>query len=171
MTPINVKLTRAEKRGRKIILVIESDLYSDETFAITPFYDEGDIKNQLQAIHFNLEIMEKSGNIDAKVSFGNCLSHSTKGHSQLHRPLSSFYLTKKECALDWFNNEKEEYFTDEKIKQILKLWESEPDFYNQLLEIYNKRKKEFKIEALNKAKEEYKKALDDLDKLLAETSF
>lgn len=168
MKPINVKVTRAEKRGRKIILVIESDLYSDETFAENPFYDAGDEKNQLETIYFNLELSEKSGNVDANVSFGNCLSHFTKGYSQLHKPLTSFYLTKKECALDWFLNEKEEWYTEERIKQILKLWENEPDFYNELLEISNNRKKQFKLEALDKAKKEYKEALDNLDKLLSD---
>lgn len=171
MNPINVKITRAEKRNRKIILVIESDLYSDEVFAVTPFYDEGENKNQLQAIHFNLELTEKSGKVDAKVFFDNPLSHFTKGHSQLHKPLSTFYLTKKECALDWFINEKEEWYTEERITQILKMWESDKDFYNELLEISIKRKKQFKVEALNKAKEKYNKALENLDKCLADASF
>ena len=34
MKPIEVKMLRAEKRNRKIILTFESDLYSNETFAV-----------------------------------------------------------------------------------------------------------------------------------------
>jgi len=171
MKPIQVKVTRAEKRNRKIFLTIESDLYSDEVFAVTPFYDEGDKKNQLQALHLNLELTEQSGKVDAKVFFSNCLSHFTKGHTQLHKPITTFYLTKKECALDWFINEKKEWYTDGLITKILKLWESDKEFYNELLEISIKRKKQFKIDALNKAKENYKNALDNLDKCLADASF
>jgi hypothetical protein len=171
MKPIQVKVTRAEKRNRKIILTIESDLYSDEVFAVTPFYNEGDKKNQLQALHLNLELTEQSGKIEAKVFFSNCLSHFTKGHTQLHKPITTFYLTQKECALDWFMNEKQEWYTDERIAQILKLWESDKEFHSELLDISVKRKKQFKIDALNEAKQNYKTALENLDKCLADASF
>jgi len=168
MKPIQVKVTRSEKRNRKIIIVFESDLFSDEVFAVTPFYNEGDAKNQLQKIHFNLEVTEQSGIVDAKVSFGNCLNHFTKGHSQLHSPLTTFFLTQKECALNWFLTEKQEWFKEERINQILKLWEHDKEFCQKLLDISEKRNKQFKIDALNKAKQEYKVALDNLDKCLSE---
>ncbi len=171
MKPIKVKVIRAEKRNRKIILVIESDLYSDEVFAVTPFYNEGDKKNQLQSLHLNLELTEQSGNVKAKVFFSNCLSHYTKGHTQLHKPITTFYLTQKECALDWFMNEKQECYTDERIVQILKLWESDTEFHSELLRISLNRKKQFKIDELNEAKENYKSALEILDKCLKDASF
>lgn len=166
MKQIQVKVTRAEKRGRKIILIIESDLYSNETFAVTPFYNEGDEKNQLREVYFGLEVKESGGEIDAKVSFGNCLSHFTKGHSQLHKPISKFYLTQKECALDWFLNEKQEHFTDHLINKALKLWESDKQFHDDLLNISLQRKKQFKIDALNDSKIAYQAALENLDKCL-----
>jgi hypothetical protein len=168
LNPIGVRLTRAERRGRKIILVIESDLYSDETFATTPFYDEGDEKNQLQSIVFNLSVTEKSGKVEAHVDFGDCLYMCTKGHSQLHEPLKNHFLTKKECALDWFMNEKEKYYTDESINKILKRWETDKEFHDCLLNISLKRKKQFKLDALKRAKENYQIALKKLDDCLAE---
>jgi hypothetical protein len=171
MKPIQVKVTRSEKRNRKIIIVFESDLFSDEVFAVTPFYNEGDAKNQLQSIHFNLEVTEQSGKVDAKVSYGNCLSHFTKGYTQLHYPITSFYLTQKECALNWFLSEKQQWYKQEKIDQILKLWESDKDFHKELFDISEKRKNQFKVDALNKAKEEYKVALENLDKCLSECNF
>lgn len=170
MNPISVEVKRAEKRNRKIIIVIESDLYSDETFAVNPFYDEGDDKNQLQSVRFNISVTEKSGKIDAKVSFGNCLSHFTKGHSQIHKPLSSHFLSRRDCALDYIISEKEEYFTDEKIVKIINQWESDPDFQNKLLNAAEKRKAQFRMDRLNKAKASYAKALEELDACLTEFS-
>ncbi len=73
------------------------------------------------------------------------MSHYTKGHTQLHKPITTFYLTQKECALDWFMNEKQEWYTDERIVQILKLWESDTEFHSELLRISLNRKKQFKI--------------------------
>lgn len=171
MKTIQVKVTRAEKRNRKIILTIESDLYSNETFAVTPFYNEGDEKNQLQSVHFNLEVNEQDGKVEAKVFFSNPLSHFTKGHTQLHKPITTFYLTQKECALDWFLNEKQEWFTEDRITQILKLWESDTEFYNELANIAVKRKKQFKIDALNEARLNYENALKNLDKCLLDITF
>lgn len=170
MKPVQVKLTRAEKRGRKIILVIESDLYSDEVFAVTPFYNEGDAKNQLQDVHFELKVTETSGKIKASVEFGNCLSHFTKGHTQLHYPVSKFFIDQKDCARDYFLKEKPEQFTDDRINQILKLWKEEPEFQAELSLIATVRKKQFKIDALNEAKEKYQKALSKLETALAELS-
>ena len=170
MKPIQVKLTRVEKRGRKIILVIESDLYSDEVFAVTPFYNEGDKKNQLQDVHFELKVTETSGNIKASVEFGNFLSHFTKGHTQLHEPVNTFFIEQKDCARNYFLKEKPEHFTDERINQILKLWKEEPEFRSELSLIAIERKKQFKIDTLNKAKENYQKALSNLENALSELS-
>jgi len=168
MKHIEVKITRLQKRNRKIIIVIESDLYSNEVFAVTPFYDEGDKKNQLQSINFDLKVNEEGGKLDATVNFSSYLPHFTKGHTQLSKPLTMFYLTKKECAKDWFLNEKREYFTESRISQILKLWDEDKDFQNELLDISIKRKKQFKSDDLNEAKKNYQIALDNLNKCLDE---
>jgi len=89
----------------------------------------------------------------------------------LHKPITTFYLTKKECALDWFLNEKQEWYTKERIEQILKIWESDKEFYKELFDISEKRKKQFKIGALNEAKKNYQTALENLDKCLEDASF
>lgn len=163
MKPIDVKVTRVQKRDRKIIIVIESDLYSDEVFAVTPFYDEGDAKNQLQSIQFHLDVTEQAGQVKANVSFGNCLSHFTKGHSQLHSPLNRFFLDKKDCARNWFLTEKQEFFTDERIKRILDLWETDKPFQVELSNIAKSRKLKFKNDRLVKAKLEHQKAMDEVE--------
>jgi type I restriction-modification system DNA methylase subunit len=168
MKPIDVKITRAEKRGRRIIVVFESDLYSDEVFAVTPFYDEGDAKNQLQCIRFDLNITEQSGQVKAQVGFANSLSHFTKGHSQLHYPINTFFLDKKDCARNWFLTEKQEYFTDERIDQILKLWEADPKFHEELIDITRRRRHSFRVDRLNTAKLRHQKALLELEEAMSE---
>lgn len=168
MKPISVKILKAEKKGRKIILEIESDLYSNEVFAVTPFYDEGDAKNQLQAVHINIQITEENGELKTGINYGNMLSHFTKGHTQLHYPLDTFYLNKKDCALHYFNTEKQEQFTDERIIKILKLWEEDKSFHSKLVEIVEKRKKQFQIDKFNEAKKAHQLALENLNKCFDE---
>lgn len=131
MSQVNVKITRAEKRGRKIIIVFEPVLFSKEVFAVTPFYDEGDANNQLQHANFILNVMEKDGEIiKADVSYHGY--HSTTGYSQLHYPLTHFFTDKKECAINWARTELEEYFTSDRIKQVLGMWDSDPVFKKEL---------------------------------------
>lgn len=166
LKPISVKLTRAEKRGNKIILVIESDLYSSEVFAVTPFYDEGDKKNQLQAVHFDVKVTEQDGKVEASVNFGNCLNHFTKGHSQLHQSLRTFFLDKKDCARDWVNKESEEYFNEGRKKQVLGMWQHDIEFQNELKALISKREDNIKRSALDKAKEKFKKASEKLEEAL-----
>lgn len=163
MKQIEVNLIRSEKRGKKIILVFESDLFSDQVFAVTPFYDEGDNKNQLQAVHFELKVTEKAGKIEAKVDFASCLTHYTKGHRQLHYPLKTFYLDKKDCTRNWANTETEEYLTDERCNQVLAIWMQEPEFQKEIIDIIDKRREFFKSERIKIAKENLKKALRDLE--------
>ncbi|MCP3924520.1 MAG: hypothetical protein GY714_18255 [Desulfobacterales bacterium] len=160
---IGVKLTRAERRGRKIIIVIEPDLFSSEVFGVTPFYDEGDEKNQLQNAQFVVNITEEDYKVDANVSYTGC--HYTKGHTQLHS-LSECALSKKDVALNWFLTEEEKYYTEDRIQQILKLWVEDEEFYKKLVEISTRRKKEFKILEFNKIKERYEIALGEFDKAL-----
>lgn len=168
LKPIGVKITRAEKRGRKIIIVIESDLYSDETFAVNPFYDEGDEKNKLCEIRMAVDIKEQSGYVSAKVSFGNCLEHFTKGHTQLHRSIGSHYLTKKECAVDWFLNSSVDYYTEERANQIFRNWENDKEFYTELQKLYKKRCLEIKKSKLLEAQSNYKEALDKLNSCISD---
>ena len=62
-------------------------------------------------------------------------------------------------------------YTEERINKILKIWESDTNFHKELLDISINRKKQFKIDELNNAKEAYKKALENLDKCLLESTF
>lgn len=165
-TPIGVKILRAEKRGRKIIVVFESDLYSDEVFAVTPFYDEGDAKNQLQDAHFVLNVSEKSGELKASVWFTGANTHYTKGHSQLHDSMNRFFISKEDCVINWAMTEKEEWLNDSRIKQVLDMWKDNPEMQNDITEIISKRKQEFKIERLKQAKENYHTALKELEEAM-----
>lgn len=162
--PFGVKITRADKRGRKIILVMESDIYSDETFAVNPFGDEGDEKNQLDAIHFGIKVTEKGGKIKAEVSFGNCLNHFTKGNSQLHSSIETFYSDRKDCAMDWIKSTDDEWFLDDRIKQIANQWERDPEFQAQFLSAVNKRKQKTKANELKEAEFGFQQALSRLKK-------
>ncbi len=161
--PISVKLTRVEKRGRKIIIVIESDIYSDEVFAVTPFYDEGDKKNQLQSTHFILNVTEQSGAVNAKVDFTGANTHYTKGHSQLHSPMNRFFISKEDCVIDWALTETEEYLREDRINQVLKMWDGNPVIQNRINAIISERKQQFKIKKLEAAKTNYHQALKELE--------
>ncbi len=165
--PIKVKITRAERRGRKIILVLESDLYSHETFAVNPFYNEGDAKNQLDAIHFDIKVTENDGAIDAKVDFGNSLSHFTKGHRQLHQCLETYYLDRRSMAMNWVQSTQEKWFTDDKIEGLLAHWENEDsEFAAELKDEIRQRKAGLHQKQLDLAEASLLKALADLKQLL-----
>jgi hypothetical protein len=166
LKPVGVKITRAERRDRKIILVIEPDLFSDEVFAVTPFYDAGDEKNKLQHARFNVSIEETKGIISAKVGYSG--NNFTTGHSQIHGSIESHFIDKKDCALNWFLNEPEEYYTESRKNQILNMWNHDQIFQKELSEIFEKRQKEFKIEKLNKIKKKYQEALEELEKTIEE---
>ncbi|MES2382345.1 MAG: hypothetical protein V4538_14965 [Bacteroidota bacterium] len=161
--PISVKITRAEKRGRKVIICFESDLYSDEIFAVTPFYDEGDAKNQLQDAHFVLKVSEKSGELKASVDFTCANTHYTKGHSQLHYPMSRFFISKIDCVIDWAMTENEEYLNDQRILQVMDMWKGNTEIQNRISAIISERKQGFKLKRLQEAKENYHKAIKELE--------
>lgn len=149
---IGVEIIRAVKKKRRIIIELESDLYSSEVFAVTPFYDEGDAKNQLQAVNLQLNIKEVDGEVSADVQFSNCLGHFTKGHSQLHSPLTTFFKDKKDCARAWAKKESRKYLTQERIKQVLKLWEGDDIFVKELQQLISDRSKQLKDEEITRTR-------------------
>ena len=163
---MEIKLLRAEKRGRKIIIVFESELYSNETFAVNPFYDEGDEKNQLQAVHFDLKVTEDNGQVNAEVYYGSGGSHFTKGHTQLHSSLSSYFLDKKECAMDWIEEEKEEYFTKDRIDKMLSNWKEDRMFLEALQGLIKEKLQNIRLEKIKNVKERIKENLIELDNLV-----
>lgn len=165
LKPIGVKITRSEKRDRKIILVIEPDLFSNEVFAVTPFYDEGDKKNQLQKIKLSMTVEEKNGKITTRVNYSG--DHYTKGHRQMF-DVDRHFINKKDCTLNWFLNEPEKYYTESRKKQILDIWKHDIEFQKELSEIFEKRKNEFKIKKLKEIKERYQEALSDLESAIEE---
>jgi len=166
MNPIKTKITRLEKRGRKIIVVFESDLFSDETFCENIFYNEGDAKNQLRQVHFKLNVTEKSGNVTASVEFDSCLNHFTKGHSQCHQPLNTYFLNRKEASKSWMLNYKNPYYSDGRAMQVIEQYKSEPDFKKELEAIYQNGLHMLKVEKMKVAKDKYQQALKELNEAL-----
>lgn len=167
--PIGVKITRADKRGRKIILVMESDLYSYETFAVNPFYNEGDVKNQLQSTNFVIKVTEKKGEIKAEVSFGSSLSHFTRGYTQLHSGMGAYFLSRKDQAINWVQSEREEWFKKDRINQVLKQWESDKDFYTKLKHEIKIREKDIRHKKLIEAESLFFEALENLKNTMKRT--
>lgn len=167
LNKVKVKITRAERRGRKIIVVFEPDLFSDEVFAVNPFYDEGEKKNKLQHANFSLVIMEKNGKIvDSKVSYSGY--HSTTGFRQIDSP-SSFFLTKKECAYDWVINEDHKYFIEpDRRKKCLAMFDDDIEFQKELVSLIDKRDREDKDKRVIDAKDQLKIAIEALDKAIEE---
>lgn len=166
MEPIGVRLVKAEKKGRKITVVFESDLFSEEQFAVTPYYSEGE-KDQLQAIIFSLEVVEKSGKVEAKVNFGNPLSHFTKGHTQIHFPINTLFKDRKDSVLNWAYNAEMKQFYEDQINRVLSQFKDEHLFCENIREIIKDRfKQQHSIKVLL-AKKELDEAIVKLQELLA----
>ncbi len=161
--PIEVKIIRAEKKGRKITLVFESDLYSDEVFCNNPFYDEGDAKNQLQATHFSLTVSEQSGELKATVEFGNCLTHFTKGHSQMHRNINTMFVRKEDSAINWALTEKVNALTGSSANQVIDMWDKRPDIQQRIRSIIKERLTSARLTKIREAKEKYQQAMKDYE--------
>jgi len=157
LVPIGVKITRAERRNRKIILVIEPDLFSNEVFAETPFYDEGPEKTQLQSVNFSLSVKEERYKISASVFYQG--AHYTKGCSQIH-DINRRFIDKKDCALNWVQSETEEYLTEERLGKVLKMWETEPNFQQVINDLFKKRKAQIAHQRLAEVKAAYHIALE-----------
>lgn len=163
MKPVTVSIIKAEKRGRRTTIVFESDLYSDEIFAVNPFYDEGDDKNQLQEVLFYVEVKEKSGKIAAKVGFGNSLCHFTKGLLQIHEPLTNLYKDKKDQARHYILNRRE---FDDRHESIFKVWEHDAEFLKELKASSKKVHEEKRLAAIQVAKENLRKAMSEYETLV-----
>lgn len=163
--PLSIRINSIKKRKREIIIVVESDIYTDDVFCVTPFYDEGDDKNHLQHMKFNVYVEEVGGKVSATVNFSSEY-HSTTGYSQLHGGIGSYYKERKDSVLAWFLNTKQEYFNKIHQDSLLKIWESDIDFCHQLKEIAKKRELEFKKEILREAKEKYLKASKEFENAL-----
>ena len=92
----NVEVERAELRNGKIIIVIKPSLLSNQVFAVNPFYDGGDSKNQLKSASFHLQVEEKAGSVSVEANYSGY--HFTTGHTQVH-DLRSMFFTKIENAV------------------------------------------------------------------------
>lgn len=161
---VKVKVTRAEKRGGKIILVIEPDLFSNEVFAVNPYYDEGENKNKLQYAKFNISVEENYGRVSANVSYLGAGSHFTTGHTQLHESFDKVFISKKDKAIHEILTIGEKwYYADGRIGKLLKMWDSEPKFQDHLKKLCVKRECEFKAIRFKKAKENYLNALSEME--------
>lgn len=164
-TPARIKVTRAELRNRKIILVLEPDLLSDEVFAVNAFYDEGEEKNKLKQIQVSLNLTEKNGKIEVE----NCAYagyHSTTGHSQIHHT-ESMFVDKKDKAVHELLTTPYKYIEGEsRMKQLLDCWNEDQEFRKELVDIIVNRKEEHRKDKLSEALEEYEGARVRLEKAM-----
>lgn len=170
MEKIKITVERAEVRNGKIIVCFRPDLLSGQTFAVNPFYDEGDLKNQLQQAHFVLSLTEDHGEIkNLKVDYTGVNTHYTKGHTQIHYPMTSFTFDRRDAAIIWFTEKitpDSEYWKDH-VETANKHWSKvDPDFLPRLNETIKEQERQFYFKQVKQAKYELHQALDKLDKLM-----
>ena len=164
LTYNNVTAT-GEKKGNKIKITLESDIYSNEVFAVSPYYDEGEEKNKLQEIKFNLKVTEKNGKVEVIPEF-QC-THYTTGHSQINNP-KKFFKDKKDLAVYEVLKLDEEYFLqDDRMQKLLNMWENEPEFKEHLEKLIAKRKISIKQEKIKKTMESIKRLNKELENLIS----
>jgi hypothetical protein len=160
-TPAKVKVTRADLRNRKIILVLEPDLLSNEVFSPSPFYDDGDNKNKLQTIRIGITLLEEKG----KVTIEKCNYvdyHSTTGHRQIN--INEMFINKKDHAIYEILTTDYKYIEDKRrINQLLSNWDNEIEFRDKLINLINNRKEEHKKKEFIKALEAYETARKNLE--------
>ena len=161
-TPAKIKVARAELRKRKIILVLEPDLLSDEVFAVNPFYDEGEKKNKLQYIEGLIKIREENGKLTVKACEYNGCFYTT-GHSQIH-DVNNLFIDKKDKAINEIIKTPYKYIEDEsRMNKLLSNWDDDEQFKNRLVALINSRKEEHKKDELNNALKAYENARIDLE--------
>jgi hypothetical protein len=164
---VKVKVTRAELRNRKIIIVIEPDLLSNEVFAVNPYYDEGENKNKLQYAKFNISVEENYGRVSANVSYLGAGSHFTTGHTQLHESFEKVFISKKEKAIHEILTIEEKWYNQpDRVSKILKMWDKDTKFKSHLISLCEKREIEFKEDKIKKANKMYKEAIDLMNEAL-----
>lgn len=160
--PARIKVARAELRNRKIILVLEPDLLSNEVFAVNPYYDEGEEKNKLQDIEISIRLTEKKGelNIDTCQYSG---TFYTTGHRQIHS-VNSLYIDKKDKAIAEILKIQFEHIEDNnRMNKLLSNWDHDPCVKNHLISLIEDRKKENKELEIKKALENYELARNQLE--------
>jgi len=161
---VEVKVTRAELRKRKIILTLEPDLLTGEEFAVSPFYDEGSKNNMLQDVNISVRIVEKKGKINASAEYYG--SHYTTGHTQINS-LNSCYISKKDRAIAYILKTEYQYIEDDsRMNKLLSNWSSDPDFKAELVSLINERKDKHRKEELKLAMEQYDEARKNLEKAM-----
>lgn len=117
----SVSVERAELRNGKIIIVIKPKLLSNQTFAVSPYYDEGDAKNQLQEASFNITVCEKGGDVKCNVGFSSGLGHFTKGRTQIHCGMSKLLFSKVDLAAHEILTCDDKYLFDEdRMSRLIK---------------------------------------------------
>jgi hypothetical protein len=164
-TPAKIKVTRAEIRKRKIILVLEPDLLSNEVFAVNPFYDEGEEKNKLQYIDALIKLREENGELTVTAcEYTGCFY--TTGHTQIHN-VNNLFLNKKDKAINEILRTPYEYIEDEgRMNKLLENWNEDMDFKNYLIKLINSRKEDNSKERISKALENYDKARKELEEAM-----
>jgi hypothetical protein len=161
-TPARVKVTRADLRNRKIILVIEPDLLSDEVFSYSPFWDDGEDKSKLQKVRINLGLLEKNGNIEIE----NCEyagHHFTTDNSQITDP-NDMFVDKKDHVINEILTTQFKYIEEEyRMNKLLGIWDNDIEFKNKLISLINSRKEKHKKKILDEALRTYEEARKNLE--------
>ena len=164
-TPARIKVIRAETRKRKIILILEPELLSDEVFAVNPFYDEGEKKNKLEYIDALIKIREEKGKITVTACEYSGTFYTT-GHSQIHN-VNGLFLHKKDNAINEIIETPYKYIENEdRMNKLLSNWNDDLEFKNKLISLINTRKEEHAKEQLAKALENYEEARQKLEQAM-----
>jgi len=168
--PAKVKVSRIDLRKRKIILVIEPELFSNEVFAVNPFYDEGDKKNKLQYIDVLVKLHEENGKITVSACEYSGTFYTT-GHTQIHN-VNGLFINKKDLAINEILKTDIQYIKDEsRINKLLSNWDEDKEFKNELISLINDRKEEHKKQEFTKALNNYEIARKELENAMILNGF
>lgn len=165
MSTIGVKVTRAERRGRKILLTVEPDLFSGETFCVSPLNAASEKDSKLQYVRLMLVIKEKNGDIEARAEYAG--DHYTQGHTQVC-DLGGRFIDRKEAAVSFVNHEDEKYLNN--FHRVLAYWKDDPEFSEYLTELYQERMSRIAKRNLEQREKELKEALDNYTKAVEDVT-
>ena len=152
-------------RKRKIIIVLEPDLLSNEVFAVNPFYDEGEAKNKLQYTDFLIHFRERKGVLEMKACEYSGVFYTT-GHTQIHN-VNRLFLSKKDRAISEILKSSDDLlFDDGRMRGILKNWNEDVSFKEELSDLIESRRQAIKNKSLKIAMREYEDARAKLQVLM-----
>lgn len=159
---IEVQLTRLEKRGRKVIIVFESDLFSNEAFVCNPFRGQ----EILSQAHFVVSVTEHDGQMKGSVKFGSCLNHYTKQHSQVHHPIETLFLGVEDSILNFIRTAPADQISKHKTSIIRVASEESEQLHSAAIMEFKIREEKILQKQISEAIEKQKQATEELHVLL-----